>query len=1148
MADKYKEYKKILYGKSYTTNEQYKKNQKTINTYKARLEAGGVDESKLDKRNFLEKALNLTPNQNFIFDIFELINRPQQALFGGIENTQQGGDFLEGAKKGITGNKRTQFKDILMNTGEFDDRKGKLDLVDALGFAGDVFLDPMDIPFIPISAASKGATVGAKVADAATDAAKIADTATDVAKAADTASDAIRFISPTQGLGMLAKSGISKGVDLADTGIEKVLKTIDESKGVKYVNPDAKWASELGKMGEGSALLEMYKGMKNGITTMFDTKLSRNARYANKLNEAKQELVGRYLQANADEVKNILEAAAPKVGKTTEEVAKDLNKIVDTVNEIPLRSVIEGAQDGTIKYSKKIENALIDLASDNPDKAEKLIADIAKDKNGMLTLGESWYKKGILGSLDTEKLDKMIKRPSLYSMAERKEIQELTKLYQAKAPEAIKAVQDFYTNANDVVGNAFSAFKGLDDKFDLRNLEGFSKHKASDTYNQNLMKMLDFGADPNAVDSQLLKGQGSMSNTSAGTLNARKYNMPLGEANILKQRELMNIPGLSKEGKEYVKNNVKLFDESALAGIQDYVNNMPRYAKHTQMLDEVLMKQGFGDLGNMSSLKTAIAKGENVAENTEKLNKLLDNSPFRLLENGKAPAGFKKLDKDTKEYLVNFLRSTGNKTGNNELVKMSKDLNRLNNVAVDPTVLNILKINTDTTRKSEFLKLYDKALNYFKGNKTMSLTNQMNNLFGNTSNMFLAGMDGKDYVKYVNQSLSELRDYEKILNKAAQSIDPKTGIPTLANLTDVEKKIYENVNGFQSNVSLLSAEAISKKYDLEGVVKKVAKDNPGLPLDPVRRFFGGLNASEDRIFKYAMYLKATDDPNFIRNLGIELAQNADKATIARAAGEAVGKALVDPDDLTAFEKTTMKRLVPFYTFTKKNLAYQISNMGNNLQRYNKLMKAYNSATANFGDNYENMAEYLKENMYIPIPTIDEKGNYKFIRAQLPFGDLIDFASNPIEGIANKTSPLLKLPIELSTNKNTFTGRDIEKFPGQYGSIEMFRKIPFLGTAKGEQVLNDLTGLDMPFKQIDRVISAFKNDRPQDAFINNVTISGNVDTDKLNKSYDDIDELKNLMKQYEQQGYHFSTIQELKKANKNGTVANLNAIFAKYGIK
>ena len=38
-----------------------------------------------------------------------------------------------------------------------------------------------------------------------------------------------------------------------------------------------------------------------------------------------------------------------------------------------------------------------------------------------------------------------------------------------------------------------------------------------------------------------------------------------------------------------------------------------------------------------------------------------------------------------------------------------------------------------------------------------------------------------------------------------------------------------------------------------------------------------------------------------------------------------------------------------------------------------------------------------------------------------------------------------------------------------------------------------------------------------------------------------------MKKYEQEGYEFSTINELKEANKNSKTKEIQAIFNKYGI-
>lgn len=1147
-----KDYKKIYeeqFGKS-NSPSKLEKNQKSINNLKAQLTVGGVDPNEaLDKRNFIEKKLNLTPNQNAIFDIFKILNRPQQALFGGIESVQKGEDFSEGAKQGIKGNKKTQFKDILMNTGSFDDttfneasketdsKLGALlksiDLVDVLGAAGDIFLDPMDIPLIPVSTASKAA----KAVDTATDIAKTAD------KAMDTADNAIKLISPTQAVGKLAKGAIKTGAGVADTTLEKALTKIDEAKGVKYVNPTSKWATEIGKIGDDTGLLETYKGFKNNLTNMFNTKLSKTARQSKKLEDAKEAMTRAWLEDNYNQIKPIFEQAAETLGKTVEEVDRDVNKIVDVVNTLPMETIIRSAKDGTIKYTDEIKNKLIDMAADVPDEYNLLVNGIKKGKNGVLDLSEDWDK--VIDKLHPKKLEEPVQRASFLTAKEQKEREELTKLYEQNAPEAVNALRNFYNDGNSFIAERFSTMKNLGKKFNESNLEGFSKHKVSDTYNENIKKLSEFGVSPKDIQEHLLANNGAIG-TGSKALNTRKYNMSAQEANILKKRQLLSLPGLSKEGKDFIKNNIDLFDTTASSGLQSYINQMPRLAKNSQLMNEIFLEQGLGDLNKISALKTSIKEGKDVVKNTEELNKVLDSSPFRLVEKGKAPYGFIKLEGETKDYIVNFLKSTGKKSGNNKMVKMAQHLNGLDGIAIDPTVLNLIKVSENTTNNSEFAKAYNKLMNFFKGNATASVTNQMNNITGNMSNMYLSGMSMKDIAKYSTQASKDLSNWENILKK---------GLTDVSQLTEDELKTYNRLKGFQENVNLLDNNSILKKYDIDGVMESM-KNKKG-PIASYVKFFGDLNAKEDRLFKYATYLKAMDDPSFVKNLGIENIDELGKVlTKEQQAGKAVGKILFDPTDLTSFEQKTMRNIIPFYNYAKKNLAFQITNMGDNLQKYNKFMKTYNTLKNSYGDDYDNMADYFKDNMYIPVPGIDKNGNYTFIRTQLPVADLIDFTNDPLNNLVNKSNPLIKSIYENVSNVNTLTGADIEDFPGQKTSdLKLLEHMEdklglgnaLLPTKKQQQLLGNLTGLNAQARQWDRLYEGMKDDGVLGGITRQFIEEKSVDTDRLNKSYEEIEYLQNLMKQYKQKGYQFSTISELKKANKNNTIAGIDAILAKYGV-
>ena len=416
-------------------------------------------------------------------------------------------------------------------------------------------------------------------------------------------------------------------------------------------------------------------------------------------------------------------------------------------------------------------------------------------------------------------------------------------------------------------------------------------------------------------------------------------------------------------------------------------------------------------------------------------------------------------------------------------------------------------------------------MNFFKKNKVLSPTFQINNLLGNSSNMFLAGINPTKQAQLFPEALNIMNKSDDLMRKAANGLE----------LTSKEQKMLDIWNGFidagfgdpKSLTALDLADMPDglKKYFTGEKEFKNVKDfiKDGLPY-----LNNKMNNTMDTMARLATFIEGSRNAKFLDKLGVE------------NAGEAVRKILFDSSDLTDFERNTMKRIMPFYTFTKKNLAFQLDNLSKNASQYSRLIKGYKGLLdAATDENSENVSAWMKDNLYIPIPGIGKDGSYTILRGTMPFGNLIDTIEHPVSNTVNLVSPIIKMPTELVTNKNSFTGNDIEKFKGQ-----MSTNIPGL-TKMQEYLLGGTTGLDVPIKTGVRAYQGIQQTmngegNPLSALGNAFTMEGNIDTDRINRMYDQLDRLETMMKQYEQQGYEFSTMAELKQANKNSSVEGIMA--------
>lgn len=170
------------------------------------------------------------------------------------------------------------------------------------------------------------------------------------------------------------------------------------------------------------------------------------------------------------------------------------------------------------------------------------------------------------------------------------------------------------------------------------------------------------------------------------------------------------------------------------------------------------------------------------------------------------------------------------------------------------------------------------------------------------------------------------------------------------------------------------------------------------------------------------------------------------------AAEHVRKYLFDYGDVSPFEKNVAKRILPFYTWSRKNIPLQLEALATQPDKINKLNLAINNIQQANEVQQPDLAQvpgYIREQapVYVGsnqeagtvtaiplqglIPTMDIGSLTKFLNTEtapqgIQKGKLADLVSTGMGGV----SPLLKAPLELIANYDFFRKKTIQEFEGQ----------------------------------------------------------------------------------------------------------------------
>lgn len=376
-------------------------------------------------------------------------------------------------------------------------------------------------------------------------------------------------------------------------------------------------------------------------------------------------------------------------------------------------------------------------------------------------------------------------------------------------------------------------------------------------------------------------------------------------------------------------------------------------------------------------------------------NNLFDNDEYiRLYDGESIPYGYTKMNGNNLirkfDGYKAIMTDEGKELGN--ILNKFKD----KNVIIDKQFATALDVasKSNSQQVAPLLKVWDGINNTFKKFSTLTAGFHVRNFFGNSADMALSGMNPAAMPEYWAKAKNLWNNADDLISKARQgvlSVDE-------AKQFDILKQFYQG--GF--------ADALKKGYGLEDVSKAVNASTKN-PINKVSKFSMDINNKVDSYNRLALLMYANDNPKYLQKLGKDNAIDAVKYV------------LFDPNNLSDTEKV-MKRIIPFYTFTKQNLYFQASNLMKNTGRYKALYRGLESAYGDIGE--DSYYDYQKQGMQIPLPFQDDEGNQLFLKSNLPVSDLGEFLENPVERLVSSTSPLIKTPFEMTTGKDTFTGQDL----------------------------------------------------------------------------------------------------------------------------
>lgn len=491
-------------------------------------------------------------------------------------------------------------------------------------------------------------------------------------------------------------------------------------------------------------------------------------------------------------------------------------------------------------------------------------------------------------------------------------------------------------------------------------------------------------------------------------------------------------------------------------------------------------------------------------------NNLFDNDEYiRLYDGESIPYGYTKINGNNLirkfDSYKAIMTDEGKELG--EILNKFKD----KSVIIDKQFATALDVASKTNKQqvAPLLKVWDGINNTFKKFSTLTTGFHVRNFFGNSADMALSGMNPAAMPEYWAKAKKLWNNADDLISKARQGVLSADE----AKQFDILKQFYQG--GF--------ADALKKGYGLEDVSKAVNASTKN-PINKVSKFSMDINNKVDSYNRLALLMYANDNPKYLQKLGKDNAIDAVKYV------------LFDPNNLSETEKN-LKRIIPFYTFTKQNLYFQASNLMKNTGRYKALYRGLESAYSDIGE--DSYYDYQKQGMQIPLPFQDDEGNQLFLKSNLPVSDLGEFLENPTQRIVSSTSPLIKTPFEMTTGVDTFTGQELNlnTLSGLTDKLGIDGGGARSTAQLAEHILKNFGLSTISTNLIKKVQAILENSEGEKSsqqmwaeIFRSVLQNTNAENVKMSGLYDDLEAYQAEVKRLKNQGIDVPTIKEITASN------------------